>query len=98
MTRPSQDRAPSQDRIERDLQFAQVLDYPSLDVQVDRKKAGLSGVTPTDVGKALQAPTSSTRFLFPNAREQQAPRDLMHRLERDSGPAVAVRRIHRRWE
>jgi multidrug efflux pump subunit AcrB len=50
----------------RDLQYAQMLDYPSLEVQVDRKKAGLSGVTEADVGKALLAPTSSTRFMFPN--------------------------------
>jgi multidrug efflux pump subunit AcrB len=50
----------------RDLQYAQLLDYPTVDVDVDRKRAGVIGVTVADVGKALLAPTSSTRFMFPN--------------------------------
>ena len=50
----------------RDLQFAQSLDYPTIDVRIDREKAGLSGVTPADVARSLVAATSSSRFVVPN--------------------------------
>ena len=46
----------------RDVQFEQTLDYPTVEVDIDREKAGLSGVTVEDVGKALVMATSSTRF------------------------------------
>jgi multidrug efflux pump subunit AcrB len=46
----------------RDVHFEQQLDYPSIEVEIDREKAGLSGITPEDVGKALVMATSSTRF------------------------------------
>ena len=46
----------------RDIQFEQTLDYPTVEVEIDREKAGLSGVTVEDVGKALVMATSSTRF------------------------------------
>jgi multidrug efflux pump subunit AcrB len=46
----------------RDIHFEQQLDYPSIEVEIDREKAGLSGVTAADVGKALVMATSSTRF------------------------------------
>ncbi|HEY7330980.1 MAG TPA: efflux RND transporter permease subunit [Gemmataceae bacterium] len=46
----------------RDVHFEQQLDYPSIEVEIDREKAGLSGITPADVGKALVMATSSTRF------------------------------------
>ncbi len=46
----------------RDVHYEQQLDYPSVEVEIDREKAGLSGVTPEDVGKALVMATSSTRF------------------------------------
>jgi multidrug efflux pump subunit AcrB len=46
----------------RDVHFEQLLDYPSIEVEIDREKAGLSGITPADVGKALVMATSSTRF------------------------------------
>ncbi len=46
----------------RDIHFEQQLDYPSIEVEIDREKAGLSGVTVEDVGKALVMATSSTRF------------------------------------
>jgi len=49
----------------RDLQFAQSLDYPTIEVNVDREKAGLAGVTPIDVANSLVAATSSTRFTVP---------------------------------
>jgi multidrug efflux pump subunit AcrB len=49
----------------RDVQFAQLLAYPSLNIQVDRERAGQLGVTVEDVGRALVAATSSTRFIQP---------------------------------
>lgn len=49
-----------------DVQFAQLLEYPSLQIQVDRTRAGQLGVTVEDVGRALVAATSSTRFTQPN--------------------------------
>jgi multidrug efflux pump subunit AcrB len=50
----------------RDVQFEQTLDYPSVEVTIDREKAGLSGVKVEDVGKALIMSTSSTRFVSLN--------------------------------
>ncbi len=50
----------------RDVAFAQTLDYPTVEVAVDREKAGLSGVTVEDVGKAVVPGTSSTRFVSVN--------------------------------
>ncbi len=49
----------------RDLQFDQALDYPSLDIKVDRKRAGQLGVTMEQVGRSLVAATSSSRFTQP---------------------------------
>ena len=50
----------------RDLQFGQSLDYPTIRVEIDREKAGLSGVTQGDVSRALAMATSSSRFVMPN--------------------------------
>ena len=50
----------------RDLQFAQSLEYPTVDVHIDRQKAGLSGVAPADVAGSLVGATSSSRFVVPN--------------------------------
>jgi multidrug efflux pump subunit AcrB len=50
----------------RDLQFGQALDYPTVDVKVDREKAGVMGVTMADVSRALVTATSSSRFVVPN--------------------------------
>jgi multidrug efflux pump subunit AcrB len=46
----------------RDVQFQQALDYPSVEVEIDREKAGLSGARLEDVKHALVMATSSTRF------------------------------------
>jgi multidrug efflux pump subunit AcrB len=46
----------------RDLQYAQPLDYPSLQIQIDRARAGQFGVFPADVGRSLVAATSSSRY------------------------------------
>jgi multidrug efflux pump subunit AcrB len=50
----------------RDVQFGQSLDYPTIEVQVDREKAGVVGLTPLDVSKSLVTATSSSRFTVPN--------------------------------
>jgi multidrug efflux pump subunit AcrB len=50
----------------RDLQFGQSLDYPAVAVKVDRQRAGLSGVSISDVSRSLIASTSSTRFVLRN--------------------------------
>jgi multidrug efflux pump subunit AcrB len=46
----------------RDLQYAQPLDYPSLQIQINRDRAGQFGVTAADVGRSLVAATSSSRY------------------------------------
>src|SRR5438445_4987234 len=46
----------------RDLQYAQPLDYPSLQIQIIRDRAGQFGVTAADVGRSLATATSSTRY------------------------------------
>ena len=50
----------------RDLQIVQSLDYPTVQVDVDRKKAGTVYVTPSDVARSLAEATSSSRFTVPN--------------------------------
>lgn len=50
----------------RDVQVSQSLDYPTIDVQLDRQRAGASGVTTSDVARSLIAATSSSRFVMPN--------------------------------
>jgi len=50
----------------RDVQFGQSLDYPTIEVNVDREKAGLVGLSPLDVSKSLVTATSSSRFTVPN--------------------------------
>jgi multidrug efflux pump subunit AcrB len=49
----------------RDLQLVQPLEYPAVAVDVDRERAGLSGVTTTDVARSLVSATSSSRFVVP---------------------------------
>jgi multidrug efflux pump subunit AcrB len=50
----------------RDLQFGQTLDYPAIQVNVDREMAGQLGVTVDQVGRSFAAATSSSRFVAPN--------------------------------
>jgi multidrug efflux pump subunit AcrB len=50
----------------RDVQFGQSLDYPTVDVNVDREKAGLMAVRMVDVSRSLVPATSSSRFVVPN--------------------------------
>src|SRR5260370_13422216 len=46
----------------RDLQYAQPLDYPSLEVTINRDRAGQFGIAMADIGKSMVAATSSSRF------------------------------------
>jgi multidrug efflux pump subunit AcrB len=50
----------------RDVQVAQSLDYPSVEVNVDRERAGLMGVRMADATRSLVAATASSRFTVPN--------------------------------
>jgi multidrug efflux pump subunit AcrB len=49
----------------RDVQFAQSLDYPTIDVTVDREKAGTRDVVVEGAARSLVAATGSTRFTVP---------------------------------
>ena len=50
----------------RDVQIGQSMDYPTVQVNVDRERAGLAGLMPVDVSRALVTATSSSRFVVPN--------------------------------
>jgi multidrug efflux pump subunit AcrB len=49
----------------RDAQIAQTLDAPTVNVQIDRERAGLLGVNVQDVTRSLVAATTSSRFTVP---------------------------------
>jgi multidrug efflux pump subunit AcrB len=46
----------------RDVQIQQSLHYPTVQVNLDRQRGGLSGVTATDLGNSLIAATYSSRY------------------------------------
>ena len=50
----------------RDIGFEQTLDYPTVEVDIDREKAGLSGVKVQEVGDGVISATSSSRFIALN--------------------------------
>jgi multidrug efflux pump subunit AcrB len=50
----------------RDLQFGQSQDFPTVEVNMDRERAGLSRVTVQDVARALLSATSSSRYVILN--------------------------------
>jgi len=50
----------------RDIQYGQPLDYPTLEVDIDRLRAGQQGLTVQNVARSLVAATSSTRFVEAN--------------------------------
>jgi multidrug efflux pump subunit AcrB len=50
----------------RDLQFAQEVSYPTLDIDVNRDRAGQFGLTMADVVRSIVPATSSSRFTQPN--------------------------------
>ena len=76
----------------RDVQFGQTLDYPSVDVNIDRERAGLLGVKMSDATRSLVAATASSRFTVPNywadtktgvsySLQVQVPQTMMKGLE-----------------
>jgi multidrug efflux pump subunit AcrB len=50
----------------RDLEYIQALNYPTLDVTIDRDRAGQLGLSMSDVARPLVTATSSSRFVAPN--------------------------------
>jgi len=50
----------------RDVELYQQLDYPTVQLDIDREKAGLSGVSIKDVTDALLVGTSSSRYVAKN--------------------------------
>jgi multidrug efflux pump subunit AcrB len=50
----------------RDLQYAQPVDYPTLDIKINRDRAGQFGIATADVARSLVAATASSRFTDPN--------------------------------
>ena len=50
----------------RDVQFAQELSYPTMDITIDRERAGQFGLTMADVARSVVPATSSSRFTQPN--------------------------------
>ncbi len=50
----------------RDLQYGQPLDYPTVQVSIDRERAGQFGLNMGNVARSMVAATSSSRFIEPN--------------------------------
>ena len=50
----------------RDLAIGPAMDYPTVEVATDRERAGVLGVTASEVSRSLVAATSSSRFVVPN--------------------------------
>jgi multidrug efflux pump subunit AcrB len=50
----------------RDVQYEEALDYPSINININRELAGQLGVTAKQVGNSLLTATSSSRFVSPN--------------------------------
>ena len=89
----------------RDVQFGQTLDYPTVDVNVDRERAGILGVRMSDVSRSLVTSTSSSRFVVPNywadansgvayQIQVQVPKLLMNSTEELRNLAVMDRNGH----
>ncbi|MBL8818427.1 MAG: efflux RND transporter permease subunit [Planctomyces sp.] len=50
----------------RDVQISQSLDYPTVNVALDREKASYTGTTASQIARSVVAATSSTRFVVQN--------------------------------
>jgi multidrug efflux pump subunit AcrB len=50
----------------RDVQIPQALDYPSVDIKIDRERAGQLGVTVDRIGRSVVTATSSSVLVSPN--------------------------------
>jgi len=89
----------------RDVEFGQSLDYPTVNVRVDREKAGLMAVRMADVVRSLVPATSSSRFVVPNfwadpnsgvayQIQVQVPQERMASLEQARNVPVTNRNGH----
>ncbi len=50
----------------RDVQLAQPIKYPTIDIDIDRIRAAQMGVTLSDISRSLVAATSSSRYTEKN--------------------------------
>jgi multidrug efflux pump subunit AcrB len=50
----------------RDLQFAQAMDYPTVNAEINRDRAGQFGLTMSNIAQSYVAATASSRFTSPN--------------------------------
>src|SRR4030095_10053151 len=50
----------------RDVQLAQPVKYPAIDIDIDRTRAAQAGVTISDISRSLIASTSSSRYTEKN--------------------------------
>jgi multidrug efflux pump subunit AcrB len=50
----------------RDLQFGQEMNFPTLEINIDRDRAGQFGLTMADIARSVVPATSSSRFTQPN--------------------------------
>jgi multidrug efflux pump subunit AcrB len=50
----------------RDVQIPQPLDYPTLNINIDRERAGQLGVSVDQIGKSIVGATSSSELVTPN--------------------------------
>lgn len=50
----------------RDVQIVQSLEYPTVDVKIDRERAGMAGATADQISRSVLAATSSSRFVVPS--------------------------------
>ena len=50
----------------RDLQYGQPLNYPTVDININRELAGQFNLTPVQIGNSLVPATSSSRYILQN--------------------------------
>ncbi len=50
----------------RDIRINQPLQYPTLDIEIDRERAAQLGLSPSEIAKSLVTATSSSRFIAKN--------------------------------
>jgi multidrug efflux pump subunit AcrB len=86
----------------RDVQFGQALDYPTVEVALNRERAGIMGIKTAETSRSLVAATSSSRFVVPNywadpnsgvayQLQVQIPQDRMNSLEEVKNIPIAYR-------
>ncbi len=66
----------------RGVQFVQAADFPTLDIDIDRERAGQFGLTMADVVRSVVPATSSSRFTQPNYwRDPNTPNAFQIQVE-----------------